>query len=397
MSDHVVIAGGGLGASRLAEALRGNDFPGAITILAAEDHPPYDRPPLSKSVLLGDDDRVDLKPADYYADNDIDLRLGTRVTGVDPARGRVVLSGADAPAELEYGTLVLATGLRPRPFPGAGGDLPGVHVIRTYDDAAALRAELDGARRAVVIGAGFIGCETSASLTKRGLRVTLVEPAPAPLAAALGPAVAPFVTRLHTEAGVDVRAATSVARILGEGRATGVELDDGTVVDADLVVVGIGGRPDLDYLAGSGIELADPATGGGIACDESGRTSAPHVYAIGDAANWADERGARRRVEHWNHTVDQAVIAAAEIGGHPRPAPTVPYFWTDQYDLKVQLLGSPRPDDTVHVVDDDGRKFLAYYSRDGVLTGVVGAGRVGRLMKTRPHLLTPTPVADLLT
>lgn len=415
MTGPVVIVGGGLGASRLAENLRGNGFDAPITILSAEEHPPYDRPPLSKSVLTAGEDRSDLKPAGFYADSGIDLRLGARVVAVDPGRRRVVAEHDGTRSEIEYGTLVLATGLAPRAFPGEGGDLTGVHVIRTYDDAVALREDLAAARRAVVIGAGFIGCEAAASLAARGLDVTVVEPAPTPLAAALGPVVGQFVARLHKEAGVDLRTGVGVSRLrptsrraaaptAGRGRSetpsrdrvTAVELDDGTVLDADLVVVGIGGYPDLDYLSGSGIELAARASGGGIACDQLGRTSAPDVYAIGDAANWADAQGNRRRVEHWNHTVEQAVIVAAEIGGHPLPPPTVPYFWSDQYDLKVQLLGSPRPDDDVHVVDDDGRKFLAYYSRDGILTGVVGAGRVGKLMKTRPHLLTDTPVASLL-
>lgn len=401
MSDSVVIVGGGLGASRLAENLRANGLTAPIVILSAEQYPPYDRPPLSKTVLTGDDERVDLKPAEFYDEQEIDLRLGSRVVAVQPSAHRVTVEHDGERSEVEYGTLVLATGLLPRRFPGEGGDLPGVHVIRTYDDAVALRDELSGARRAVVIGAGFIGCEAAASLSKCGLAVTVVEPAPTALAAALGPTIGRFVERLHTEAGVTLRTGTGVARIVGSdsadgGRVTGVELDDGTTLPADLVVVGIGGYPDLEYLEGSGIALADGSAGGGIACDHLGRTNVPDVYAIGDAANWADAQGNRHRVEHWNHTVEHAVTVATEIEKHPLPAPTVPYFWSDQYDLKVQLLGSPRPDDEVHVVDDDGRKFLAYYSRDGLLTGVVGAGRIGKLMKARPHLLTPTPIADLL-
>lgn len=398
MSDSVVIVGGGLGASRLAENLRGNQFAAPITILSAEAHLPYDRPPLSKVTLTDDADRVDLKPAEFYTDADIDVRLGARVVSVDTADRHVVVETLDGErSEVPYGTLVLATGLRPRTFPGEGGDLAGVHVIRTFDDAVALREEIGGARTAVVIGAGFIGCEAAASLIKRGLDVSVVEPAPTPLAAALGPVIGQFVARLHTEAGVKMTTGVGVTRLLGtDGRVSAAELDDGTVLETDLVVVGIGGYPDLTYLEGSDIALADRATGGGIACDHLGHTSAPNVFAIGDAANWADAHGDRQRVEHWNHTVEQAVTVAAEIEEHALPAPTVPYFWSDQYDLKVQLLGSPRPDDEVHVVDDDGRKFLAYYSRDGLLTGVVGAGRVGKLMKTRPHLLTETPIADLL-
>ncbi|MFC0313302.1 NAD(P)/FAD-dependent oxidoreductase [Gordonia phosphorivorans] len=397
MTDSVVIVGGGLGASRLAENLRGNEFAAPITIISAEAHPPYDRPPLSKSTLTDAADRVDLKPSEFYTDAGIELRLSSRVVAVDTAARHVTVETGGQRSEVPYGTLVLATGLSPRRFPGEGADLSGVHVIRTFDDAVALREDVDGVRTAVVIGAGFIGCEAAASLTKLGLTVTVVEPAQTPLAGALGPVIGGFVARLHTEAGVNLRTGVGVTRLCGtDGRVSAVELDDGTVLDADLVVVGIGGYPDLTYLEGSGIELADRSTGGGIACDHLGHTSAPGVFAIGDAANWADAHGRRHRVEHWNHTVEQAVTVAAEIEEHALPAPTVPYFWSDQYDLKVQLLGAPRPDDQVHVVDDDGRKFLAYYSRDGLLTGVVGAGRVGKLMKTRPHLLTETPIAELL-
>ncbi|GAC56484.1 putative ferredoxin reductase [Gordonia hirsuta DSM 44140 = NBRC 16056] len=396
--DAVVIVGGGLGASRLAEKLRGNGFPAPIIIVSAEDHPPYDRPPLSKTVLTDDEaDRTELKPAEFYASEGIELRLSSRVTAVEPSHQRIVVEHDGTESTLDYGTLVLATGLVPRPFPGDGPGL--AQLLRTYDDALALRRLLPGARTAVVIGAGFIGCEVAASLARRGLQVTVVEPGPAPLAAALGGTIGRFVGRLHTEAGVDIRTCTSVTaiRTTDTDQSRIVELGDGTELAADLVIAGIGGYPALDYLDGSGIALADPLTGGGIACDDAGRTSAPDVYAIGDAANWAGPDGERRRVEHWNHTVDQAVIVAAEITGQPAPPPTVPYFWSDQYDLKVQLLGSPLPTDQVHVVDDDGRRFLAYYSRDGVLTGVVGAGRIGKLMKTRPHLLTKTPVVQLLS
>lgn len=399
MSDSIVIVGGGLGASRLAENLRGNGVTAPIVILSAEQHLPYDRPPLSKSVLTSDDAQTDLKPAEFYDEQQIEVRLGASVVAVDPPSHTVTLDGPDAET-VAYGTLVLATGLQARTFPGEGGDLAGVHVIRAFEDAVALRDELPSVTRAVVIGAGFIGCEAAASLAKRGLDVTIVEPAETALFAALGPTIGKVVERLHVEAGVTLRTGIGVARLLADdatpGRVSGVELSDGSVLPADVVVVGIGGFPNLDYLDGSGIALADRSTGGGIACDHLGRASAPDVFAIGDAANWADAQGNRHRVEHWNHTVEQAVTVAAEIEKHPLPPPSVPYFWSDQYDLKVQMLGAPRADDDVHLVDDDGRKFLAYYSRDGILTGVVGAGRVGKLMKMRPHLLTPTPIADLL-
>ncbi|WP_035718516.1 NAD(P)/FAD-dependent oxidoreductase [Gordonia shandongensis] len=396
MKSPVVIVGAGLGGVRLAENLRNGGHAGPVTMLGAEPHPPYDRPPLSKTVLTGVDERVDLKPADFFADADIDLRTSTRVTAVDPGTHTVTVESGAGIERIEYGTLVLATGLVARRFPGTDG-VAGVHVIRTVDDALALRDAIGSASRVAVIGAGFIGCEVTASLHSLGVPVTLIEPTPAPLSAALGVTVSEMVTRRHREAGVDLRVGVGVDEVLvADGRASGVALSDGSRVAADLVVAGIGGYPDLDYLAGSGIEIADRASGGGVACDGVGRTSVPDVYAVGDCANWHDADGTPHRVEHWTHTVDHAALTAAHLLEHAITHQVVPYFWSDQYGLKFQMLGSPRADDEVHVVDDDGRKFLAYYSREGLLTGVVGAGRVGRLMKARQYLVSPTPISTLL-
>ncbi len=396
-----MVVGAGLGAVRLAENLRTNGHEEPITLIGAEPYAPYDRPPLSKTVLLGKEDRVELKPAEFYTESSITLRLGQRVTAVDPRAATVTVHGpgTDDIESVPYDDLVLATGLAPRAFPGAE-HLAGVHTLRTFDDAVALRSDIDGAQTAVVIGAGFIGCEVAASLTERGVRVSLVEPAPTPLAQALGEPIGTLVARMHTANGVDVRAGIGVSEIVGDdsGAVRAVRLADGAELPADIVVVGIGSIPVTDYLEGSGIGFAPRETGGGIACDGVGKTSAPHVYAIGDVANWADGSPAARRVEHWNHTVEQAAVVAHQIAGGEGALITaaVPYFWSDQFTVKIQALGHPRADDDVHIVSDDGTKFLAYYSRDGILTGVVGAGKAGPVMKTRPKLATPTPVADLL-
>ncbi|ROZ89454.1 NAD(P)/FAD-dependent oxidoreductase [Gordonia sp. OPL2] len=409
----VVIVGAGLGGIRVAESLRANDYEGPITLIGAESHPPYDRPPLSKSVLLGKDDRVDLKPAEFFDESSIRLRVGERVSAISPGDHTVTVEKPDDPSSSEtvgYDTLILATGLSPRTLPGTDG-VSGIHVLRSIDDALALRGEIDDASTAVVVGAGFIGCEVAASLNQRGISVTLVEPAPTPLAAALGTEVGALVTRLHQANGVDVRTGIGVEEILTDpspgsaadtdpARATkvrGVRLADGSELAADIVVVGIGSIPVIDYLDGSGIELAPRESGGGIACDENGATSVPDVYALGDVANWRLESGATRRVEHWTHTVEQATVVAHRIAKTDAMIPATPaYFWSDQYNLKIQVLGRPESSDLLHLVDDDGTKFLAYYSRDGILTGVVGAGKVGAVMKTRPKLLTPTPIADVL-
>lgn len=392
----VVIVGAGLGGIRVAENLRTGGYEGPVTLIGAENHPPYDRPPLSKSVLLGTHDRVDLKPPEFFDDSAVTLRTGHAVTVVAPADHSVTVgSGADA-LTVRYETLVLATGLTPKSFPGSPAK--GVHVIRTVDDALALRAESTTARSAVVIGAGFIGCEAAASLRSRGLAVTLVEPAPTPLAAALGPTVGDLVSRIHVANGVDVRCGVGVDSLVAvDDRVSAVQLSDGCTVPADLVVVGIGSTPVVDYLDGSGIALAANETGGGIACNEFGHTGVDDVYALGDVANWRDHNGGHVRVEHWNHTVEQAAVVAAHIlGGDTPVVPSVPYFWSDQFDVKVQVLGWPTPSDEVYVVADDGRKFVAYFSRGGMLSAVAGGGKAGAVMKMRAKLQTPTPITELL-
>lgn len=384
----VVIVGGGLAAARTAEQLRRAEYGGPITIVSDEDHLPYDRPPLSKEVLRAETDDVTLKPAEFYADNNITVLLGTGARSVDTVAKTLTLADG---SQLGYDELVIATGLVPkriRSFP----DLPGIHVLRNFDESLALRKEAGTARRAVVIGAGFIGCEVAASLRKLGVGVVLVEPQPAPLASVLGEKIGGFVTRLHRAEGVDVRCGIGVADVSGDDRVRKVTLSDGTELDADIVVVGIGSQPAIDWLEGSGITLDN-----GVVCDEVGRTSAPHVWAIGDVASWLDTVGDQVRVEHWSNVADQArVLVPAMLGQEPPAAVSVPYFWSDQYDVKIQALGEPEATDTVHVVEDDGRKFLAYYERDGVVVGVVGGGFPGKVMKVRSKIAAGAPISDLL-
>jgi NADPH-dependent 2,4-dienoyl-CoA reductase/sulfur reductase-like enzyme len=259
-----------------------------------------------------------------------------------------------------------------------------------------LREHAGSARQAVIIGAGFIGCEVAASLRTLGVDVVLVEPQPAPLAAVLGEQVGQLVARLHRAEGVDVRTGTGVSGVRGDnGHVSAVELSDGTVLDADLVIIGIGSRPATDWLAGSGVALAD--TDKGVLCDEVGRTSAPHVWALGDTASWRDATGHQARVEHWSNVAEQARVLVPSLLGLDAPdVVVVPYFWSDQYDVKIQCLGEPEADDIVHLVSDDGRKFLAYYERDGVLAGVVGGGMPGKVMKARSKIAAGAPIDDVL-
>jgi NADPH-dependent 2,4-dienoyl-CoA reductase/sulfur reductase-like enzyme len=392
----VVIVGGGLAAARTAEQLRKSGYVEPVTIVSDEQHLPYDRPPLSKDVLhdsgrgIGD---VTLKPAEFYADNDIALRLGAAAQSVDTAAKTLTLTDGFV---LDYDDLVISTGLEPKRIPSFP-DLDGIRVLRSFDEAVALREHAASARRAVIIGAGFIGCEVAASLRKLGVEVVLVEPQPAPLAGVLGEQIGELVARLHRGEGVDVRTGVGVAEVLGPEDpgtgVTGVILSDGSELDADLVVVGIGSRPATDWLVGSGVTLDN-----GVICDEVGRTSDPHVWALGDVASWRDPDGHQVRVEHWSNVAEQARVMVPAMLGLEVPAlVVVPYFWSDQYDVKIQCLGEPRAGDVVHIVDDDGRKFLAYYERDGALVGVVGGGMPGKVMKARAKVAAGAPIGEVLS
>jgi 3-phenylpropionate/trans-cinnamate dioxygenase ferredoxin reductase subunit len=387
-SGGIVIVGGGLAAARTAEQLRRSEYTGPITIVSDEDHLPYDRPPLSKEVLRSETDDVTLKPAEFYDENDITVLLGKAARSVDIDAKTVALADG---GELGYDELIIATGLVPKRIPSFP-DLPGIHVLRSFDQSLKLREEAGTARHAVVIGAGFIGCEVAASLRGLGVDVVLVEPQPAPLASVLGEQIGSLVARLHRAEGVDVRCGVGVAGVGGTEKVEKVTLSDDTELDADLVVVGIGSKPATAWLEGTGI-----AVDNGVVCDAAGRASASNVWAIGDVASWRNTVGHQVRVEHWSNVADQArVLVPAMLGRDVPSTVTVPYFWSDQYDVKIQCLGEPEATDIVHIVEDDGRKFLAFYERDGVVAGVVGGGMPGKVMKVRSKIAAGAPIADVL-
>lgn len=385
----IVIVGGGLAATRVAEQLRRAEYDGSVTIVSDEVHLPYDRPPLSKEVLRAQVDDVTLKPLEFYDERNITLLLGSAATGIDGDAKTVRL---DNGTELAYDDLIIATGLVPRRIPSFP-DLEGVRVLRTLDESLALRSHAAQARRAVVIGAGFIGCEVAASLRGLGVDVVLVEPQPAPLASVLGVQIGELVARLHRAEGTDVRTGVGVSEIVGHTHVEKVVLTDGSEIDADLVVVGIGSRPATDWLAGTGV-----AVDNGVICDNVGRTTVPHIWALGDVASWQDALGHQARVEHWSNVAEQArVLVPSLLGATPPEAVVVPYFWSDQYDVKIQCLGEPEGDDVVHLVEDDGRKFLAYYEREGALVGVVGGGMPGKVMKVRAKIAAGAAISEILT
>ncbi len=390
-NNGIVIVGGGLAAARTAEQLRRSDYAGSVTIVSDEVHLPYDRPPLSKEVLRKEVDDTALKPAEWYDENNITLRLGSAATRLDTSAQTITL---DDGTTLGYDELVIATGLVPRRIP-AFPDLEGIRVLRSFDESLALRGQASQAQRAVIVGAGFIGCEVAASLRSLGVDVVLVEPQPTPLAAVLGEQIGELVARLHRAEGVDVRLGVGVAEVRGDGHVEAVVLSDGTELTADVVVVGIGSRPATEWLEGSGVDV--DSVDKGVICDEGGRTSAPNVWALGDVASWRDTTGHQGRVEHWSNVADQArVVVPAMLGQDVPSVVVVPYFWSDQYDVKIQCLGEPEADDIVHVVEDDGRKFLAYYERDGALVGVVGGGMPGKVMKVRAKIAAAVPISEIL-
>lgn len=377
----VTIVGASLAGLRAAETLRRDGFDGPITLIGDEAHEPYDRPPLSKQVLAGDwePDRIALTPSDKLADLDLDLRFGTAAVGFDLASRTLRTTGSENEGEtLEVDALLIATGARCRTL---GQPREGVHVLRSLDDCLALRADFDAAPdRVVVVGAGFIGAEVAATARTRGLDVTVVEALSAPLIRVLGPEMGEVCAAVHRDHGVDLRTGVGVEGFDGAGRVERVRLTDGSAVDASVVVVGIGVVPNTEWLEGSGLALDD-----GVVCDAAG-LAAPGVAAAGDVARWPNRRfGEVMRVEHWDNAAAQGAHSARALLGAAEPYELVPWFWSDQYDRKIQLAGHVRPDDEVRVVAGSvaERRFAALYGRGGRLMGALGFNRPRHVMRYR--------------
>jgi NADPH-dependent 2,4-dienoyl-CoA reductase/sulfur reductase-like enzyme len=365
----IVVVGASLAGLRTVEALRRRGYDGNIVWIGAEERLPYDRPPLSKQLLVGawSPERTALSARPSYDALAVDLRLGRRAVKLDARDRHVAL---DDGTSVVYDALVIATGARARNLPGADR-LAGVHTLRTLDDAIAIKAALDRKPRVAVVGAGFIGLEVAASCRKLGLDVTIIEAMPLPLAGVLGTQMGEIVARMHGARGVTVRTNVKVASLVGERSVEGVLLSDGTRVDADLVVVGIGVVPETAWLEGSGVAVDD-----GVVCDSTCAASVPDVVAAGDVARWHNPTfGESMRVEHWAHAVEQADAAAARLldGSSAPPFASVPTFWSDQHDVKIQFAGRILPTDTVRVVEGsvDDLRFAALYGRAGRVRGVV--------------------------
>ncbi|WP_026123787.1 NAD(P)/FAD-dependent oxidoreductase [Nocardiopsis chromatogenes] len=395
--DNVVIAGAGMAGLHAAESLREAGFEGRITLVGAEDERPYSRPPLSKEVLtgVGDSAGVALRDDAAFDALGLDLRLGRAAARLLPGERAVEL---DDGARVQGDGVIVATGARAR---RPGTDLAGVHVLRTLADAEALRADLGRYDRVAVVGAGFVGAEVAASARALGREVVLVEAAPTPLTRAIDPRVGRVLTDLHRDNGVDVRLGTGVSGYEGAGgRVERVRLADGSAVEAPLVVCGLGVDLNTEWLEGSGVALAGGA--GGVECDALGRTSVPNVYAAGDLANFPHPRyGGRMRLEHWTNAGEQAGVAARNLlagEGAAEEYTPVPYFWSDQYKRKIQLLGQAAPADTVEFVhgSPEDRKFVAFFGREGLLIGVLGLKSTPKTMRYRPLLAERTTWKDAL-
>ncbi len=422
----VAIVGGSLAGLRAAETLRSDGFSGTIHFIGEETRLPYDRPPLSKEVL---GDKMEVANAGLISQEAFDalrleLHLGKRAVGLDAERKAVLLAGegeaggseaskaageaaeaggAAASEEITADGIVIATGSRPRKMPGTEG-IGGVYTLRTLEDCLALKAEFATGPKVAVIGAGFIGAEVAATARGLGLDVTVIEMLATPLARVLGDTLGQVMADLHRDNGVDLRLGVGVEEVVAGdgGRVSSVELSDGTSIAADVVVVGIGVIPNTEWLEGSGLEIDN-----GVVCDET-LLAAPGITAAGDVARWPNRRfGETMRVEHWDNAIEQGIAAARRLlaggwgqsgggeagsgesgsskSGEAVPFTPVPWFWSDQYDRKIQLAGRSSPDGRVEIVTGslEERRFAAIYEREGKLVGVLGMNRPRHVMQYR--------------
>ena len=384
MLRRIVIVGASLAGLRAAEALRDRGFDGELTLIGDEPHRPYDRPPLSKQVLQGawEPEQTFFRKKDGYDALALDMRLGVRAVSVDLRARRVALADGTF---ADYDRLIIATGARVRTLPAIAPRV-GLLTLRGLDDAIVLRRALMDAPHVAIVGAGFIGLEVAASCRARGLPVTVIESLPVPLSPILGPTFGAIVAAMHRDHGVELRTGVVVTDVLGESRVAGVALSDGSRIDADVVVVGIGVTPNTEWLERSGLTIDN-----GIVCNGSGE-AAPDVYAAGDVARVANRwHGDSPRIEHWTNAVEQAVHAAENALAGPEASTSfssVPYFWSDQYDRRIQFIGGGPPYDEIVIVDGSlaERRLTALYRRGDRLVACLALNQPRALIKYRKLL-----------
>jgi NADPH-dependent 2,4-dienoyl-CoA reductase/sulfur reductase-like enzyme len=397
--DHVVIVGASLAGVRGLETLRRRGFSGRVTVIGAEPHLPYDRPPLSKAVLSDDRSPFDftLRNAEHYDELGVRLLLGRRAAALDPSHRTIVLEDG---AIVDYDAVLIATGSVPRALPPSmGAELPGVHTLRTADDALAIAPAVRAAKRVVVVGAGFIGCEVAASGRALGRDVTVLEALDVPLERALPPSLGLAVARLQRDHGVDLRCGCPVAAFEGHDRIESVRLADGTAVEADVVIVGIGVAPATAWLDGSGLDVTD-----GVLCDSTcAAVGVRGVYAAGDVARIHHPLlDSALRLEHWTSAAEQGAAAASNLLAGPDsavPFAEVPYFWSDQFGIKLQFVGWSHPDDEVTDLagDPDEKRFAAIVTRGDRVVGCFGMNRAPIVMRARALISSGATREDALS
>lgn len=377
-SRRIVVVGAGLAADRVVKELFRRESTDSIIVVGAEACPPYDRPPLTKQFLASGARSPWLSEDLPPPEGRVRYLQGCRALRLD-THGKLLTTTV---GDLPYDELVIATGSSPRRIPGIGGR--GTHVMRTIDDALALRAEMLLHGRVVIVGGGFIGTEVAATARSMGIEVTLVEAAGAPLAPVVGKGPSIEIARLHLDSGVDLRCGTSVVESLFEGNQRVVRLSDGSELSAPVLLHAVGAEPSVDWLAGSGVELDD-----GIVCDGQGRTSVPQVWAAGDVARWWEPLvKAHARIEHWTSAGEQGATVAAALMGSDHACDPVPYFWSDQYGRKIQMIGFATGNDDIEMlwVGPQHDKLLAVYGRGGRATAVLGIQAMRQVARLRPLL-----------
>lgn len=366
MSETIIVIGAGHAGAQIVESLRGGGFDGRLIMIGDEAHRPYDRPATSKELLSGgiDLDRVFLKREQFYTDKAIDLRLSVSAIKIDPAAKTVTLSTGEA---LHYNTLVIATGARARRIQVPGADLDGVFYLRSLADSQAIGARLGPGKKLAIVGGGYVGLEVAASATKLGCKVAVIEMLERLLARVAGTEIADFYAEAHRAAGVDLHFGVVIERFVGEGSLKAVRLTDGTEIPADAVVVGIGAIPNTELAAEAGLAVEN-----GIVVDDCGRTSDPSIFAVGDATNHPNDLlGKRLRLESVPAAMGQARAAASAILGNPKPFHEIPWFWSDQYDIKLQIVGMSEIGDQVVLRGNPAdRRFAAFYLRKGKIVAV---------------------------
>lgn len=404
--ERIVVVGASLAGARAAEGVRRAGFDGALTVVGAEPHLPYQRPPLSKDYLAGESgrDALDVR-LDAATVEGVEWMLGWRAVGLSLDRRSVRVAPVDGDGgdehQFAFDGLVIATGCTARTLPGppVEAGLAGLHVLRTVDDADRIRADLSHRPEVVVVGAGFIGLEVASTCAKLGLNVTVIEMLPVPLARAIGPEAGALLTAMHRDHGVTIRTSTPIEALeTAQGHVTGVRLGGGEVIKADVVVAGVGVSPATAWLEGSGLDVSN-----GVLCNASGFARGPggaplgYVVAAGDVARWRHPLfDADLRVEHWSHATEQGAAAGTHLVLGLDDAPefaSVPYFWSDQHGQKVSFVGTCRDGDAVHIVEHQpDERTVIVYERDGTVVGALGINAQARIMRWRQQIAARSPL-----